>query len=43
MTEKDAIKCTHFASNNHWFVPIQAQLPDAFSDNLLALIKQKNG
>lgn len=32
MTEKDAIKCTGFATANFWCVPVRAQLPDAFFD-----------
>ena len=43
MTEKDAVKCTDFASDKHWFVPVQAELPNSFLEQLLALIKQKNG
>lgn len=27
MTEKDAVKCRHLAANNHWYLPIDAQLP----------------
>lgn len=30
MTEKDAVKCTTFAADSHWYVPVTAQLPDAF-------------
>lgn len=30
MTEKDAVKCTHFQLANAWSVPIRAQLPAAF-------------
>ncbi len=43
MTEKDAVKCTDFAKDNHWFIPIEAELPNSFLEQLLALIKQKNG
>jgi tetraacyldisaccharide 4'-kinase len=31
MTEKDAIKCQHFAKPNHWFLPIEAKLNDHLS------------
>ena len=40
MTEKDAIKCREFASDQHWTVPVQPQLPDSFFNPLLTLIKQ---
>ncbi|MEO7065935.1 MAG: tetraacyldisaccharide 4'-kinase [Rhodanobacter sp.] len=30
MTDKDAVKCRHFAHVNCWRVPVKAQLPDAF-------------
>ncbi len=35
MTEKDALKCEHFAQHNWWFVPIEAQ-PDARLEAWLA-------
>jgi len=34
MTEKDAVKCTGWAPENFWYVPVIAQLPDAFGDAL---------
>ncbi len=40
MTEKDAIKCGEFASEQHWVVPVQPQLPSSFFNQLLTLIKQ---
>lgn len=42
MTEKDAVKCTAFATEKHWFVPISATLPDSFFSQLLTLLKQKS-
>jgi len=30
MTEKDAVKCQHFAKPNHYVVPLHTQLPNAF-------------
>lgn len=30
MTEKDAVKCAHFAGEDHWFLPVQAELDTAF-------------
>ena len=40
MTEKDAVKCTAFAQENWWYLPISAQLPEAFSKQLLNKIKE---
>ena len=34
MTEKDAVKCRRFARQQHWYVPVTAQLSDAFFDAL---------
>lgn len=34
MTEKDAVKCLAFAENNWWYLPIDAQLPASFIDDL---------
>jgi tetraacyldisaccharide 4'-kinase len=39
MTEKDAVKCTAFAKNNYWCLPITATLPDAFAYRLDVLMK----
>ncbi len=41
MTEKDAVKCSGFAQAHHWYLPIDAQLPEAFSEKLLSLLKNK--
>lgn len=41
MTEKDAVKCLDFASEQHWFVPVQAVLESQFSENLIALLRTK--
>lgn len=30
MTEKDAVKCRHFATANDWYVPVQARMSDDF-------------
>jgi tetraacyldisaccharide 4'-kinase len=35
MTEKDAVKCTDFAGENHWYVPVQAVPEPAFGQQLL--------
>ena len=39
MTEKDAVKCINFATENHWYLPISARLPDSFTYRLEALMK----
>lgn len=39
MTEKDAVKCHHFALPNWWYLPINAQLPISFQQQLLQKIK----
>ena len=41
MTEKDAVKCSGFAESHHWYLPVNAVLSDAFSDQLLTLLKDK--
>jgi tetraacyldisaccharide 4'-kinase len=41
MTEKDAVKCKTFATENHWFVPITAQLSTEFTTQFLTLLKSK--
>ena len=40
MTEKDAVKCTEFAKENWWYLPISAQLTKAFEKQLLEKIKE---
>ncbi|MBL1140994.1 MAG: tetraacyldisaccharide 4'-kinase [Proteobacteria bacterium] len=39
MTEKDAVKCTAYATQLHWYLPITATLPDSFTYRLDALMK----
>ena len=41
MTEKDAVKCNSFAQSHHWYLPVDAVLPEAFSEQLLSLLKDK--
>lgn len=36
MTEKDAVKCQAFAHQDCWYLPVQAQLSEGFSERLLA-------
>lgn len=38
MTEKDAVKVRHFAAANWWYLPVNAELPAAQSDELLERI-----
>ena len=38
MTEKDAIKCTRFATPDFWCVPVRAELPPAFFDRVAAQV-----
>jgi tetraacyldisaccharide 4'-kinase len=42
MTEKDAVKCSHFAGPEHWFEPIEAELPAVFGHRLLELLKRNS-
>ena len=39
MTEKDAVKCTEFASEEHWFLPIDVNMSNAFEHRLTILLK----
>lgn len=44
MTEKDAVKCRRFASVNHWYLPVEAELDPAFGEALLQRLKRsENG
>lgn len=38
MTEKDAVKCTGFATRDFWYLPVRARLPDAFIDAVVAAL-----
>ena len=38
MTEKDAVKCRHFATANVWYVPVEARMSDDFCDCLDVLL-----
>ena len=40
MTEKDAVKCTGFATDRHWFVPVRAVLPESFFDALAQRLRR---
>lgn len=41
MTEKDAVKCKPFATQNHWAVPVYAKLSAEFEEKFLALLESK--
>ncbi|MCK4607966.1 MAG: tetraacyldisaccharide 4'-kinase [Gammaproteobacteria bacterium] len=41
MTEKDAVKCQHFAKDNFWCLPVKACLNEDLTNRLLAAIKRK--
>ena len=41
MTEKDAVKCTEFATQQHWFVPVTAIPETKFTEQFLSLLKRK--
>jgi len=40
MTEKDAVKCRHFASAGQWCLPIQAVMGNAFEHRLHILLQE---
>ncbi|MGH8581708.1 MAG: tetraacyldisaccharide 4'-kinase [Gammaproteobacteria bacterium] len=39
MTEKDAVKCARYTPQNAWYIPIEAELPKAFEDQLLTVLE----
>ncbi|RWR02019.1 tetraacyldisaccharide 4'-kinase [[Pantoea] beijingensis] len=39
MTEKDAVKCHHFAHENWWYVPVDAAFSDGAAASLISQIK----
>lgn len=39
MTEKDKVKCIHFAQKNWWYLPVNAHLPSEFMANLLSKLE----
>ncbi|MGZ5031498.1 MAG: tetraacyldisaccharide 4'-kinase, partial [Methylobacter sp.] len=41
MTEKDAVKCMTFASDRHWYIPVNAVPEAGFSGQLLSLLREK--
>lgn len=43
MTEKDAVKCYHLATEISWMMPVEAQLDSSFGESLLQLLENKYG
>jgi len=41
MTEKDAVKCKSFATEQHWYVPVVATFETDFSQRLITLLRTK--
>jgi tetraacyldisaccharide 4'-kinase len=42
MTEKDAVKCTRFAGQQHWYLPVTAVPEPAFGQQFLDLLNKKH-
>lgn len=40
MTEKDAVKCEHFADERFWYLPVEADLPEVFEKRFKTLLKR---
>jgi len=38
MTEKDAVKCTHIAGRQHWYVPVSASFETRDAERLLGIV-----
>ncbi|MDF1529896.1 MAG: tetraacyldisaccharide 4'-kinase [Sedimenticola sp.] len=44
ITEKDAVKCTHFSQQRHWYLEVSAKLPEGFIQQLDKQIRElRNG
>jgi tetraacyldisaccharide 4'-kinase len=43
MTEKDAVKCLGFAQENHWYIPVAAEINKNFLENLTEQVRKYNG
>ena len=39
MTEKDAVKCRSFAGQEHWYLPVEAELHPLIEERVLALLE----
>ena len=42
MTEKDAVKCRQFATEKHWYLPVDAKLSDGFTEQILVRLNALN-
>jgi tetraacyldisaccharide 4'-kinase len=40
MTEKDAVKCRHFAHPDWWYLPVEAKLSEQTKQQLLSILQQ---
>lgn len=40
MTEKDAVKCAGLAREHHWYLPVEARVPEAAGRRILELIER---
>ncbi|HTS54078.1 MAG TPA: tetraacyldisaccharide 4'-kinase [Burkholderiales bacterium] len=43
MTEKDAVKCSAFARENWWYLPVEAEIDPAFGNLIVAKLRSLNG
>lgn len=43
MTEKDAVKCRQFKIDNAWYIPVETELPDGFSQRVHSILRNFNG
>ena len=43
MTEKDAVKCKPFATDRCWVLAVDAELPPAFAQHILTLLRRVHG
>ena len=43
MTEKDAVKCSKFAQQNWWYVPVEAQLQPSIQGLVDKIIREVKG
>lgn len=39
MTQKDAVKCRHLADERHWYLPLEAELPQEFLQQVVTAIR----
>lgn len=42
MTEKDAVKCRRFATEEQWYLPIEVEMHPAFGTRLLSLLQRSS-